>query len=272
MGGREKIFAFHLHKKMEDQEVETGASSTLTVRQGSWKNNDWQTLFFFLSSFPLFAGGGREVVGGAWTILKLQTELWGTAFLRPSAKMAAQCSSCGRAPPRPGCLLKTQEKAQEARHSKPPVCPEPSSAQLSPDWLGMEQHLTIRLLTHHELTSCSCGHRSAGEPSKIKAHINSFWVVCLFFCLCHTMTTFSVLARKVGWRGWGGLVGGVVIFQHISVMTMVRFEEGIKKERFLKVTFVEQRKLFRWLVNDTFWFSLKIDAYHLVHPTFPIFS
>lgn len=53
----------------------------------------------------------------------------GTAFLRPSAKMAAQCSSCGRAPPRPGCLLKTQAKALEARHSKPPVCPEPSSAQ-----------------------------------------------------------------------------------------------------------------------------------------------
>lgn len=68
----------------------------------------------------------------------------------------------------------------------------------------MEKHRTIRLLTHHELTSCSCGHRSAAEPSKIKAPINSFWVVCLFFCLCYTMTTFFVL-------GLGD--GGVVIFQ-----------------------------------------------------------
>lgn len=155
--------------------------------------------------------------------------------------MAAQCSSCGRAPPRPGCLLKTQEKAQEARHSKPPVCPEPSSAQLSPDWLGMEQHLTIRLLTHHELTSCSCGHRSAGEPSKIKAHINSFWVVCLFFCLCHTMTTFSVLAKK--WVGGWWSCHISAYFRYDNGFDLKRGERKMK--RFLKLTFVEQRKLFR---------------------------
>lgn len=51
--------------------------------------------------------------------------------------MAARRSSCGQAPPRPGCLLKTQEKAHEARHGEPPMCPEPRSAHNRPaaQWL-----------------------------------------------------------------------------------------------------------------------------------------
>lgn len=61
----------------------------------------------------LLGGGGGGVTWWGRTILKLHSDLCGTAFLRPSGKMSARRSSCGQAPPRPGCLLKTQGKAQE---------------------------------------------------------------------------------------------------------------------------------------------------------------
>lgn len=197
------MFAFHLHKERRIK----GPRQVLPPHSESDRGHGRITtdrLWFFSLQFPSLLGG-REVVGVGLNYFEIADRAVGTAFLRPSTKMSAQCSSCGRAPPRPGCLLKTQEKAQEARHSKPPVCPEPRSAQLSSDWLKTEQHRTIRFLTHHELTSCSCGHRSAVEPSKIKVYINSLWVVCLFFCFLSYCDHFFYPSPKVGWGG-GGLV------------------------------------------------------------------
>lgn len=115
-GGGEDIFAPPVGWR-------AGVSS---VWQGPWKDNDWQTMCCL--QFPCLLGG----MWWAWTILKLHTDLSATAFLRPSAKMAARRSSCGQAPPRPGCLLKTQEKAHEARRGQPPMCPEPRSGHSRP--------------------------------------------------------------------------------------------------------------------------------------------
>lgn len=141
----------------------------------------------------------------------------GTAFLRPIAKMAAQCSGCGRAPPRPGCLLKNTR----GRHRKPDTANRPcaqSPARLGSAHIGFgtEQHGTRpAFLTHRELklTSCSCGRRSAGgsfQKSRLPStHFG--WFVC-YFCRCHTVTASSVRAKTwVGLgRGWRG--GGVVTF------------------------------------------------------------
>lgn len=61
---------------------------------------------FSLSGFALRWGAGKELVG--LNYFEIADGAVGTAFLRPNAKMAVQGSSCGRAPPRPGCLLKTR--------------------------------------------------------------------------------------------------------------------------------------------------------------------
>lgn len=131
---RGKIFAFRLHK---ERRVE-GARGRVRC-------------FLPPDSSPRLCWGG-DVAGG--TILNLQTALWGLRFL------AARRSSCGGAPPRPGRLLKTREKAQGARRSKPPACPEPGSARV-----GLrrgEQRRTSRPPTRHELTGCPCGPGGSG--------------------------------------------------------------------------------------------------------------
>lgn len=158
-------------------------------------------LRFFLSSFPLCWGIEKQLVGLKY--FEIADRAVGTAFLRPSAKMAAQCSSCGQAPPRPGCLLKTQEKAQEARHSKPPACPEPSSAQPR-----LAQH---RGAQNHpwELSSCSCGHRSATEASRITRRLILGGLFTFLPLSYHGH--FYILTKR-----WA--VGQK--FCHISVMTM----------------------------------------------------
>lgn len=138
-------FSFHLHKECRIKGMRQVLPPNWRSARSPVRNNHCQRDFFpsspcspsspplpsvFLSPVSFFAGGlGKRSVGRNY--FGIADSAVGTAFLRASAKMAAGFSNCGRAPPRPGCLLKTQEEAEEARHSKPPLCPEPSSAKPS---------------------------------------------------------------------------------------------------------------------------------------------
>lgn len=121
--------------------------------------------------------------------------------------MAAQCSSCGQAPPQPGCLLKTQEKAQEARHSKPPACPEPSSAQLSPDWL-IEHGQGLRTIPRSSVAA-----HVATDPQEEASKITSRLILGGLFTFLPLSyhVHFYILSKR--WAVEQGCC-------HISVLTM----------------------------------------------------
>lgn len=111
-------FSFHLHKECRIKAMRQVLPPKQRSERSSHCQRDSPPLLLhpitppphpvFFSPVSFFAGGLRKRSVGR-NYFGIADSAVGTAFLRASAKMAEGLSNCGRAPPRPGSLLKTQE-------------------------------------------------------------------------------------------------------------------------------------------------------------------